>query len=71
METRETITLDARAQQRLLVLAHLLAGELEVGEAAAYLRLSTRQVARLAERLRTEGAHSDRSARGLGRRHHI
>lgn len=56
METRETITLDARAQQRLLVLTHVLAGELDVGEAAAYLRLSTRQVSRLAERLRTEGA---------------
>ena len=28
METRDTITLDAKAQQRILVLAHVLAGEL-------------------------------------------
>lgn len=53
---RETITLDARTQQRLLVLTHVLAGELDTGDAAAYLRLSTRQVLRLAERLRREGA---------------
>ena len=38
MQTRETITLDAKAQQRLLVLTHVLAGELDIGEAAAYLR---------------------------------
>ncbi len=56
MQTRETITLDVKAQQRLLVLAHVLAGELDVGEAAAYLRLSVRQVRRLCERLRAEGA---------------
>jgi len=56
METRETITLDARAQQRLLVLAHVLAGELDVGDAAVCLRLSTRQVRRLADRLRADGA---------------
>ena len=56
MQTRETITLDAKAQQRLLVLTHVLAGELEVGDAAAYLRLSTRQVHRLCERLRADGA---------------
>src|SRR5664280_914271 len=56
MKTRETITLDAKAQQRLLVLAHVLAGELAIADAAAYLRLSTRQVGRLADRLRTEGA---------------
>ena len=42
MQTRETITLDAKAQQRLLVLTHVLAGELDVGEAGAYLRLSAR-----------------------------
>ena len=64
---RETITLDARTQQRLLVLTHVLAGELEVGEAAAYLRLSTRQVARLADRLRADGAagliHGNRGRR--------
>ncbi len=48
--------MDARAQQRLLVLAHVLAGELAIADAAAYLRLSGRQVSRLCERLRTEGA---------------
>lgn len=47
METRETITLDKRAQQRLAVLTHVLAGRLTVHEAAAYLRLSERQVRRL------------------------
>lgn len=71
METRETITLDARAQQRLLVLTHVLAGELDVGVAAAYLRLSARQVARLCERLRAEGAaglvHGNRGRRPVNR----
>lgn len=71
METRETITLDAQTQQRLLVLAHVLAGELDAGEAAAYLRLSTRQVNRLAERLRTEGAaglvHGNRGRQPVNR----
>lgn len=47
METRETITLDTRAQQRLGVLTHVLAGRLTAAEAAAYLRLSERQVRRL------------------------
>jgi hypothetical protein len=47
METRETITLDARTQQRLMVLTHVIAGELTLDEAAAYLRLSVRQVRRL------------------------
>lgn len=47
METRETIALDARAQQRLGVLTHVLAGRLTAAEAAAYLRLSERQVRRL------------------------
>jgi transposase len=56
METRETITLDARAQQRLLVLSHVLAGELDERDAAAYLGLSGRQIHRLSARLRTEGA---------------
>jgi hypothetical protein len=56
METRETITLDARTQQRLLVLTHVLAGELTIDAAAAYPRLSPRQVHRLADRLRVEGA---------------
>jgi hypothetical protein len=56
METRETIALDARAQQRLVVLTHVLAGEVRAEEAAAYLRLSVRHVLRLVGRLRTEGA---------------
>jgi hypothetical protein len=71
MKTRETITLDARAQQRLLVLTHVLAGELAVTDAAAYLGLSTRQVSRLCERLRTEGAaglvHGNRGRRPANR----
>jgi hypothetical protein len=47
-EKRETITLYARAQQRLAVLnPSLLAGELSSAEAAAYLRLSIRQLRRL------------------------
>lgn len=71
MQTRETITLDAKAQQRLLVLTHVLAGELDPGEAAAHLQLSTRQVKRLAERLRSEGAaglvHGNRGRRPVNR----
>ncbi|MHB8960703.1 MAG: ISNCY family transposase [Candidatus Limnocylindrales bacterium] len=71
MEKRETITLDARAQQRLLVLTHVLAGELDVGDAAACLQLSTRQVARLADRLRADGAaglvHGNRGRRPANR----
>lgn len=55
METRETITLDARTQQRLAVLTHVLAGELSPDQAAAYLGLSGRQVRRLLDRLRREG----------------
>lgn len=56
METRETISLDARAQQRLYVLSHLLAGGLTVEEAARVLRLSSRQVTRLVHRYATGGA---------------
>jgi len=56
METKETITLDARAQQRLLVLTHVLAAELTVEDAASYLRLSVHQVRRLLGGLRSEGA---------------
>jgi len=56
MQTRETISLDSRAQQRLYVLSHVLAGELTLDEAGRVLRLSTRQVRRLAERYRTDGA---------------
>lgn len=56
METRETITLDTRTQRRLAVLTHVLAGELTIDEAAAYLKLSARQVRRLLDGLRREGA---------------
>lgn len=56
METREAITLDLRAQRRLLVLTHVLAGELDVHTAAAVLELSARQVRRLLDRYRGDGA---------------
>jgi transposase len=56
MEKRETIALDGRAQQRLYVLNHVLAGELTTEEAGRVLKLSVRQVRRLLERYRGEGA---------------
>lgn len=57
MEKRETITLDARAQQRLYVLNHVLAGALTAEEAGRVLHLSVRQVRRLLVRYRSaEGA---------------
>ncbi len=56
METREAITLDTRAQQRLVVLTHVLAGELPLETAAAVLGLSTRQTKRLVDRYHAEGA---------------
>jgi transposase len=55
MQTKTQVTLDARAQQRLYVLGHVLAGELTVEEAAEYLKLSVRQVQRLERRYRAEG----------------
>lgn len=55
-KTRETINLDSRAQQRLYVLNHVLAGELTAEEAARVLRLSVRQVRRLVDRYRDDGA---------------
>lgn len=71
MTPRETITLDARAQQRLTVLTHVLAGELTLEQAAAYLRLSTRQLRRLLDELREEGAaslvHGNRGRRPANR----
>ena len=55
--TRETITLNARAQWRLYVLNHVLAGETSIAEAAGLLDRSTRQVRRLLARYRgPEGA---------------
>jgi len=56
METREAITLDTRAQQRLMVLTYVMAGELGREEAAQVLRLSVRQVGRLLDRYRAHGA---------------
>ena len=53
--TRETISLDSRAQQRLYVLNHVLAGELTPDEAGRVLRLSRRQVCRLLDRYRADG----------------
>jgi transposase len=50
--TRETITLDARAQWRLYVLNHILAGETSAAEAAGLLGLSLRSVRRLLARYR-------------------
>ena len=56
METRETIPLDARAQQPPFVLGRLLVGELSIDEGASYLRLSTRHVRRLLGEIRADGA---------------
>lgn len=56
METREAITLDTRAQQRLVVLTHVMAGELTREAAAAVIGLSVRQVDRLLDRYRAAGA---------------
>lgn len=56
MEKRETIALDGRTQQRLYVLNHVLAGELTAEQAGRVLQLSIRQVRRLLERYRLEGA---------------
>ena len=71
METREAITLDTRAQQRLMVLTHVLAGELDHAMAAAILGLSLRQVRRLLDRYRMEGAaafvHGNRGRRPANR----
>ena len=48
--------MDPKAQQRLAVLAHVLAHELAVDEAAHVLGLSGRQVRRVLERFSHEGA---------------
>lgn len=53
MAQRETITLDSRAQHRMVVLNHVLAGDLRAAEAATYLGLSIRQVRRLLKRYRS------------------
>jgi transposase len=54
-KTRETISLDSRAQQRLYVLNHVLAGALTPDEAGRILRLSRRHVCRLIDRYRADG----------------
>lgn len=57
MAKRETIELDDRAQQRLLILNHILAGDLTAAEAAQSLDVSVRSVRRLLARYRSpEGA---------------
>ena len=56
METRETITLDAKAQHRLYVLNHVLTGGLTAEAAARVLALSVRQVRRLLSRYRAADA---------------
>lgn len=53
-KTRETISLDSRAQQRLFVLSHVLAGELMAEEASRVLHRSVRQVRRLVDRYRAQ-----------------
>ncbi|HEY8868469.1 MAG TPA: ISNCY family transposase [Candidatus Limnocylindrales bacterium] len=71
METRETISLDARAQRRLYVLNHILAHELTLDEAARVLAISVRQVRRLVQRHRVEGAaalvHGNRGRQPVNR----
>jgi len=47
MDTEETITVDPKAQRRLHVLNHVLAGALTAAQAAELLELSLRQVRRL------------------------
>lgn len=56
METRGTISLDTVAQQRLTVLAHVLAHELSIEDAAELLDRSTRQVRRLVAGFARTGA---------------
>jgi Helix-turn-helix domain len=56
METRESVTLDARAQHRLFVLTQVLEGRVSIGDAARLLERSERQVKRLLTALREEGA---------------
>lgn len=55
METREAITVDPRAERRLHVLNHVLAGALSAAQAAELLELSLRQVRRLLASYRAEG----------------
>lgn len=62
---------DARAQQRAYVLEHVVAGGLTIEQAAAILKLSTRQVDRLLARYRdgpTALAHGNRGRMPANRR---
>jgi transposase len=56
MDTRETVTLDRRAQHRLFVLTQVLEGRVAAADAARLLELSERQVRRLLAALRRDGA---------------
>jgi transposase len=56
MDTRETITLDARTQHRLFVLTQVLDGRVEPAAASGLLGLSLRQVRRLLAVVRRDGA---------------
>jgi transposase len=56
METRETVTLDRRAQQRLFVLTQVLEGRISITDAGRVLERSERQIRRLLARLRRDGA---------------
>ena len=71
MDTRETITLDGTAQQRLTILTHLLADDLTLEEAAIILDLSIRQVRRLVHGLQRDGVaslvHGNRGRRPVDR----
>ena len=55
---RETITLDGRAQRRLLVITNVLADELTVEEAAVFLGISSRPMRRVLAAYRSEGPGS-------------
>ena len=73
METRDTISVDARAQRRLYVLQHLDAGRIMADEAARILGLSVRQARRLLAAFRSEGSRGWSTATpgrrpGTGRR---
>jgi transposase len=56
MKTSRTSTSDQRAQQRSVLLSHVLAGELTVEDAASFLHLSVRQVGRLLDAFRALGS---------------
>lgn len=55
MDTKETVSLDARDRHRLFVLGHVRDGHLTAAEAGKVLHLSVRQVRRLLAGLRDDG----------------